>query len=61
VYTPLTEYLQTLDVPFELWRIWEGKAELGDLERITVKKVNKQTVKKVIGANEYLNPIVGCF
>ncbi|MDU5511794.1 hypothetical protein [Enterococcus gilvus] len=61
VYTPLSEYLQTLDVPFELWRIWEGKAELGDLERITVKKVYKQTVKKVIGANEYLNPIVGCF
>ncbi|AXG37327.1 hypothetical protein EGCR1_00835 [Enterococcus gilvus] len=61
VYAPLTEYLQTLDVPFELWRIWEGKAEQDDLERITMKEVNKRTVKKVIGANEYLNPIVGCF
>lgn len=58
-YEPFSEFLQSLNAPFELWKIWEGKVEVSDLRTVELSDLNSYCLEKIYGLNEYLDPIVG--
>lgn len=60
-YGPFSEYLQSLNVSFELWKIWEDKVELNDLKTIKLVSLDSQSLEKIFGLNDYLDPIVGIY
>lgn len=58
-YHSFANYLQSLEAPFELWKVWEGTVDLQALETVQLDKLNEQALEKLFGNNEYMNPVVG--
>ncbi|MBX8938618.1 hypothetical protein [Enterococcus gilvus] len=58
-YHSFANYLQSLQAPFELWKIWEGIVDLQALETVQMDELNEQALEKLFGNNEYMNPVVG--
>ncbi|MDU5334665.1 hypothetical protein [Enterococcus sp.] len=60
-FDPFSDYLQSLQPPFELWKIGEGRFEPDDLKAVRIDTLNKQNLEKLFGFDDYLNPIVGVY
>lgn len=60
-YHSFANYLQSLQVPFELWKNWEGTVDLQALETVQLDELNEQALEKLFGNNEYMNPVVGVY
>ncbi|MGG5372301.1 hypothetical protein [Enterococcus sp. AZ196] len=60
-YEYFSDYLKSLNSPFELWKIWEDSYEYEDLITTKIESLDTQTLEKIFGLNEYLDPIVGIY
>lgn len=61
LYKELSELLQPINFPFELWLIWEDSYEADDLKKVKLDSLDPLTLEKSFGINEYLDPIVGFY
>lgn len=57
-YQPFSQYLQFLEAPFELWKIWEGRLEVHELKRVQIKEISAHQLEKLI---DYYQPVVGSY
>lgn len=60
-FAPFSDYLQSLQPSFELWKIGEGSFEPDDLKAVCIDTLDKQNLEKLFGLDDYLNPIVGVY
>ncbi|MFR3687144.1 MAG: hypothetical protein ACLTXM_19150, partial [Enterococcus sp.] len=60
-YQPFSQYLQSLETPFELWKIWEGKLEVHELKRVQIGELSVSRLEELYEMDTYLHPIVGTY
>ena len=60
-YQPFSQYLQSLEAPFELWKIWEGRLEVHELKKVQIKEISAHQLEKLIGLDDYYQPVVGSY
>lgn len=57
-YQPFSQYIQSLEAPFELWKIWEGRLDVHELKKGQIKELSAHNLEKLIGLDDYYQPIV---
>lgn len=57
-YREFSEYLQSLNSSFELWKIREDEVALADLKKIELLNLDSRSLERILDGDEYWDPLV---